>query len=95
VKAELFWLPEAQDDLARLYEFIQPHSADAAARAIVTLIEAAEALCAFPEKGAPWLPDPDFRELFVPFGARGYVLRYRVLDDRVLIVRVWHTREDR
>ena len=37
----------------------------------------------------------DFRELSVKYGARGYVIRYRPIDDEVFIVRVWHTLEDR
>ena len=44
------WLPEALDDLKRLYEFIEPHSPGAAKRAIDTLIEAADGLVEFPEK---------------------------------------------
>lgn len=91
----LHWLPEAEDDLHRLYDFIEPHSPKAAKRAVIALIAAAETLPDFPEKGAPWSPDIRFRELFVPFGARGYVLRYRLFGDSIIIVRAWHTREER
>lgn len=89
------WSPEAHDDLRRLYEFIEPHSASAAARAVRTPIAAAETLQDFPETGRPWQPDTRFRELFVRFGARGYVIRYRRLEERVIIVRVWHSLENR
>lgn len=89
------WSPDARDDLRRLYEFIEPHSVSAAARAVHTLIAAAEALRDFPEIGRPWLSDTRFRELFVQFGARGYVIRYRRLENRVIIVRVWHSLENR
>ena len=37
----------------------------------------------------------NFRELSVRFGARGYVIRYRYVDDVVVIVRAWHALEDR
>lgn len=93
--ARIVWLPEARDDLQRLFDFIEPHSRDAATRAINTLIDSAETLRDFPEKGRPWPPDPKFRELSVSFGARGYVIRYREHSDQVVIVRVWHNREDR
>ena len=89
------WLPEALDDLKRLYEFIEPHSPTAAKRAIDILIEAADTLAEFPEKGRPWDLEMDFRELPVRFGTRGYVVRYRYVDDEVIIVRVWHALEDR
>ncbi len=35
------------------------------------------------------------RELFIPFGSGFYVLRYFLTSDTVIIVRVWHGREDR
>jgi plasmid stabilization system protein ParE len=36
------------------------------------------------------------RELFIPFGASAYVLRYMQEDkDTVVVVRVWHSREIR
>ncbi|WP_306046570.1 type II toxin-antitoxin system RelE/ParE family toxin [Nioella sp. MMSF_3534] len=92
---DLVWLPEAQDDLRRLYEFIAPHSEEAAARAMMTLVTAAETLLDFPQKGRPWQPDRAFRELSVSFGAGSYVIRYREYADQVVIVRIWHAREER
>ncbi|MGH1353601.1 MAG: type II toxin-antitoxin system RelE/ParE family toxin [Thalassovita sp.] len=93
--ADLIWLPEAREDLQRLFDFIEPHSPDAAARAVNTLVTSAETLRDFPQRGRPWQPDPEFRELSVAFGARGYVIRYREHDGRVVIVRVWHASEER
>lgn len=93
--AVLRWLPGALDDLKRLHAFIEPHSPSAAIRAVNTLIREADSLAEFPEKGKPWALDLDYRELVVRFGARGYVIRYRYYEDRVIIVRVWHVLEDR
>ncbi|PHS37620.1 MAG: plasmid stabilization protein [Robiginitomaculum sp.] len=93
--AALKWLPEAQDDLRRLYAFILPHSPQAASRAIDVIIEGVDGLIDFPELGSPWEPDTDFRELPVRFGAKGYVVRYRLFEDQVIIARVWHSLEDR
>ena len=93
--ASVRWLPDALDDLKRLHAFIEPHSSSAASRAVDTLIEAAASLAEVPEKGRPWELEMDFRELSVKYGARGYVIRYRPIDDEVFIVRVWHTLEDR
>lgn len=89
------WLPGALDDLKRLHAFIEPHSSTAASRAIDTLIDAAASLAEFPEKGRPWKIEMDFRELPVKCGSRGYVIRYRLTDGQVFIVRVWHALEDR
>ena len=93
--ATVKWLPEALDDLKRLHAFIEPHSPAAARRAVDTLIEAADSLAEFPEKGRPWDLEIDFRELSVRFGACGYVIRYRYVDDVVVIVRAWHALEHR
>ena len=89
------WLPDALDDLKRLHAFIEPHSPGAASRAVDTLIDSAESLSEFPEKGRPWDLEMDFRELPVKYGARGYFIRYRFTSDEVFIVRVWHALEDR
>jgi len=87
------WLPEAQDDLKRLYAFILPHSPGAASRAIDTIIEGVEDLGAFPETGRLWEPDTDYRELHIRFGAKGYTIRYRLFEDKIIIARVWHSLE--
>ena len=92
---QLTWLPDAFADLERLHEFIVSHSPQAAARAVNTLVDAAESLMQFPEKGKPWELDAAFRELLVRFGARGYVIRYRYFENRIIIVRVWHALENR
>lgn len=93
--AQIQWLPEARDGLRRLYEFIEPHSPKAAVRAVNTLIEAVDTLADFPERGRPWDQQLGFRELPVRFGARGYVVRYRLVEGRVIVVRVWHGLEHR
>jgi plasmid stabilization system protein ParE len=35
------------------------------------------------------------REISVPFGAGAYVLRYRLHDETIVVIRVWHSREAR
>lgn len=35
------------------------------------------------------------RELILPFGAGAYVLRYKIDGEDVVIIRAWHSREDR
>ena len=88
-------LPEAPDDLERLHAFIEPHSPQAAARAIGVLLAPAERLPSFPGMSLPWEADNDYRELPVRFGTRGYVIRYRLSGDQEVIVRVWHALEQR
>jgi len=55
-------------------------------------IENAKArLCQFPESGSfiPEFPDADYRQIF----ARPYRLFYRIVDDEVIIVAVYHDKQ--
>jgi len=59
------------------------------------ILEGAERLREFPELGRPMDEDTGRREFFLHFGASAYVLRYRLHGDRLVIIRVWHGREER
>ena len=68
----------------------------AARRAVGALDKAIRSLEVFPERGRP-SHSPGIRELIVPFGRSGYLLRYVHLaeTDEAVILRVWHAREER
>lgn len=89
----LYWLPEAQNDIQRLHDFLHEKNADAAQRMVNTLLEGADKLLSFPEIGKPLNDELRRRELFLPFGAASYVLRYRLDGEKVVVIRVWHSRE--
>ena len=91
--AEIVWLPDAVEDLNRLRAFIDPHHPEAAGRAARTILEAANSLRDMPELGAP--SSDGYRTLTTPFGRGAYIIRYRYEGDRVIIVRVKHSREAR
>ena len=91
----LLWLPEAVKDLERLYEFLLEKNPSAAERVIQAIDGGARKLPAFPEIGRSMGDETGNRELLVPFGAGAYVLRYRIHEDTVIIIRVWHSREQR
>ncbi|WP_454718635.1 type II toxin-antitoxin system RelE/ParE family toxin [Caulobacter segnis] len=67
-----------------------PHVAN---RAVETIIAAYRSLGEFPERGRP-IPE-DLRELIVPFGSASYVIQYDVQPQCVIILRVFHSLEDR
>jgi plasmid stabilization system protein ParE len=92
---EVVWLPEAVDDVYRLRLFLQEKSPKSAARAGQALLEGADFLSRFPEGGSPMNDGTERRELFIPFGSSRYVLRYRLENEKVFIIRAWHGREDR
>ena len=90
------WLPEALNDIERLYTFLNDKSPEAAARAAATILEGAKLLKTTPRIGHPVPDETGRRELFLPFGAGAYVLRYmHQQDGTVVVIRFWHSREDR
>lgn len=89
---------EAVVDLDRLDLFLRPVNPAAADRFQDTVWAALQQLVAHPRCGRPWPLRPggqDIRELFVPFGKRAYVLRYRLSGTEILFIRIHHAREDR
>lgn len=85
---------ESVEDLVRLRTFIAEKNPSAAARIAERLIVGIEKLKTFPQLGRPVAkaPDPDrIRDLILG----DYVIRYLLLEQSVLILRIWHQREDR
>jgi toxin ParE1/3/4 len=93
--ARVVWLPEALQDVTRLYDFLADKSPEAARKAADRIGYAARQLEQYPDLGQPMEDDPR-RQIFIPFGAGAYVIRYRRDNEKnVVIVRVWHSREQR
>lgn len=92
---EVIWLPDAITDLMRLRKFIQDKNPSAAKRAASKIKEGALTLMSNPESGRPVEGLSSFREILIPFGAGNYVLRYREDDAVIVVVRVWHSKEER
>ncbi len=91
----LIWLPEAVEDLARLRDFLHPNNPAAARRAAKRILDGAKSLRRNPAVGRPVDAPEGFRDLVLSFGAGAYVLRYRLAEDVIVVVRVWHSRETR
>jgi len=91
----LVWLPEAQTDVRRLYDFLLAEAPSAAERAIRAIQLGAGKVLEFLRIGRPMEDETERRELFIPFGTGAYVLRYRIHADAIVIVRVWHSRQER
>lgn len=90
----LIWTAAARADLIRLRSFIASHNPAAARRAAETLTEGAKLLIEHPAIGKR-VEGRDDRELSIPFGQRGYVLRCRHDGQIVIVLRVWHSLEQR
>jgi len=84
----------AQRDLARLEDFLRAKAPAAALRAATTIQRAVLSLRRVPERGRPY-EIPDVRELSVPFGGGGYVIRYIITAGEVIVLRIFHSLEGR
>jgi toxin ParE1/3/4 len=94
-KAKVVWRERALQDINRLYDFLYKKSEEAAAKVAQIILRGGSLLEESPRLGRPMADGTERRELFIPFGAGYYVLRYFLTRDTVVIVRVWHGREDR
>jgi addiction module RelE/StbE family toxin len=92
---KLEWSLDALADLDRFAAFLHDKFPSLAAVVARTLIEKSHILTSSPELGRPLGEHPGFRQLVVHALHAVYVLQYRVEDDRIVILRVFHGREMR
>ena len=88
--ARLICLPQTKHDILRLHEFIKAKNPKAAQNAIKAIRVGAQQLQAFPFVGTPMNDGTERHELYLAFGSAGYVLRYRIDGDDVIILWVYH-----
>lgn len=87
------WLSASERDLVRLYDFLGDVAPRTAARNIQTILAAVRRLPEYPRVGhviEEYQPR-EVRALFVS----DYEVRYEIAGDWLIVLRVWHTREDR
>jgi plasmid stabilization system protein ParE len=92
--SRLIWSPAALIDVQRLYRFLAPKNIDAAKRAVMAVRQGVMVLAQQPGIGRPVddLPS-EFREWIIDFGDSGYIARYRLEADVVMILAVRHQKE--
>lgn len=90
----LIWTPPALSDVQRLYRFLANKNPDAAKRAVTAIRQGVRILVSQPKVGRVIddLPE-EFREWPIDFGSSGYIVRYRIEADMVVLLAVWHQRE--
>lgn len=84
---------EARRDLLRLNAFLAEKSETAARRAMDAIDIGLRGIGDYSERGRDI--GGGLRSVPIPFGQSGYVARYRVEPDHIVIARVFHMREDR
>ena len=90
----LIWSPQALLDVHRLHRFLAIKNTDAAQRAVQALRQSVRVLGQQPGIGRPIEDMPvEFREWVIDFGDSGYVARYRVDAEAIVILAVRHQKE--
>jgi plasmid stabilization system protein ParE len=90
----IIWTKAATTDMERHYSFLEPIDPNIAKKA-VQVIKAGESLQANPRRGAVVLQAKGLRKLRVVFGKYGFVIHYVFIETEVLILRIYHGRENR
>lgn len=93
VKVE--WSAVALADLDRFTEFLHERHPRLAAIVASEIIAKAKLLEHNPDLGTPIGDSPSFRQAVLQVLRTRYVFRYRVADDRIVMLRVLHGREQR
>jgi plasmid stabilization system protein ParE len=88
---------EARGDLVRLRAFIAKHNPAAAQRLARRLIQGIERLLRNPRLGrrVTVAPDQVAPEEIRDWVVGEYVVRYLIADERIVVLRVWHGKEQR
>ena len=89
----LRWTSKAHSDLVRLHEFLHPVNPNAAARVVRQLIAGAKRIPAHPRLGVRL---PEFAPREVRRALVGdYEIPYELTEKDLIVLRIFHTREDR
>lgn len=91
---QVIFAPAAIGDLERLRNFLQPKNLAAAAMAAKAINQGVRALGELPRIGRPVgdLPE-EYRDWLIDYGDSGYVARYRIDGDVVVVLAIRHQKE--
>ncbi|MEO1429306.1 MAG: type II toxin-antitoxin system RelE/ParE family toxin [Cyanobacteria bacterium J06632_19] len=92
--SKIIWSQTATKDLNRHYKFINFSNPDAAVPAVQAILSSVKGLEENPRRGAIVKEIAGLRKLIVSFGKYGYIIHYIILEDDVIILRVYHGREN-
>lgn len=92
---DIEWSQDALDDLDRFSEFLQRQHPDLAQIVAQEIAAKVQALSTFPRLGRPIAGREEYRQLVLQVLNAPYVFQYRFDGERLVILRIWHGREER
>lgn len=91
---QLIWSPQALRDVQRLYRFLASKNLESAKRAVTAIRQGVNVLSLQPGMGRPVEDmENEFRDWIIDFGDGGYVARYRIDGQQLIILAVRHRKE--
>ena len=91
---QLIWSPQALHDVQRLYRFLASKNLESAKRAVTAIRQGVNVLSLQPGMGRPVEDmENEFRDWIIDFGDGGYVARYRIDGQQLIILAVRHQKE--
>ena len=91
----VIWTPPALAALERHRQFLAETNPNLAVKAIQKIVRVAASLQTYPQRGAIVEQAPGLRKLIVTFGKVGFVLHYAIINDEVIILQIYHGRQQR
>jgi toxin ParE1/3/4 len=82
----VLWTEPALLDLQAIRDYIAQFNPSAAEKVAVEILETADMLCVFPDRGRP-VPGTMLREMMSSYP---YIIRYRASGEEVVILRLRH-----
>jgi plasmid stabilization system protein ParE len=86
------WTPTAAADLQGIYDYLKEHEPHLAQPTVIEIRKSARSLKKFPLRGRKGREE-DTRELL--HRRLPHIIAYRVKDDSVEILHIWHPAQDR
>jgi len=91
----VIWTSAALTDVEELVVALAQVNPDAAERAAKAIRRAGDSLDINSKRGTMVQNAPGVRKLIVPFGKYGFVIHCAILGDEVVILKVYHGRQNR
>jgi len=91
---EIIWSKNALFGLQKCYEFLKQYDEKTANTMLEVISFKLDVLLEHPKIGKPRLEFGNYtRQLFIPFGANGYVVLYQIKNNKILILAIKHVLE--
>lgn len=89
----IFYTEEAILDLKRLKEFLEKNNIFSVSKASQRIIKTTDLLKTNLLLGRNVRGKKEIRELIISFGKSNYLLRYKLEENKIYILRIWHAKE--